>query len=294
MKKVLTALVLSVISVGAHAEGHYVPGVEGIKVSTVPPAGNYYVAYGVNYDIKSLKAPGSSNKIPGSNKGKVNALANRFVHMSKTKILGADYGVEAIVPVISKDLTFNAAGYDKSKSGIGDVYVGPLVLGWHGEGWDAAAAAGVWLDNAKSDELASPGNGYRSTMLTGGGTRYLDPGKTTAVSGLMRYEMHDKNDKGFEPGDQASLEWGVSKQIKGGMDVGLVGYDQWQTTKDKGTGASNDKYSRHAVGLEGNYLAKSLGGFIKAAYYNEYDVQAGSGPAPAGNTFRLAFVKPLK
>ena len=40
-------------------------------------------------------------------------------------------------------------------------------------------------------------------------------------------------------------------------------------------------------------MSKALRGIVEAAYYDEYDVQAGSGPAPAGSTFRVNFVKPF-
>lgn len=293
MRKILLVAAMAAIPCGVHAEGHYVPGIEGVKAASVPPKGNYYIGYFVNYGVDSLKAPGTDTDIPASNEGTVTALAHRFVHMTDKKVLGADYGVEAIVPMVNKDFDFQAAGYTKKKSGIADVYVGPLVLGWHGDNWDAAAAAGVWLDTADSDELASPGNGYKGTMLTGGGTAYLNADKSVSASGLMRYELNGKTDAGFEPGDQVSLEWGVGKKLNNGLELGLVGYDQWQVSKDKGTGATDDKFSKHAVGVEGSFLSKGLGGILKAAYYDEYDVEAGSGPAPAGGTFRVNFVKPF-
>ncbi|MEB4590910.1 transporter [Candidatus Thiothrix sp. Deng01] len=293
MRKLWIAAAIAALPLGAHAEGHYVPGIEGVKGASVPPAGNYYIGYFVNYNVDSLKAPGSDNNIPGSNEGTVTALAHRLVHMTDKKVLGADYGMEAIVPMVKKDFDFQAAGYNKSKSGIADVYLGPVVLGWHGDRWDAVGAAGFWLDSANSDELASPGNGYKGTMLTGGGTAYLNPDKSVSASALLRYELNGKKDGGFEPGDQLTMEWGLGKKLNAATEVGLVGYDQWQTTKDKGVGATDDKFSKHAVGLEGSYTVKSLGGIVKAAYYNEYDVKAGSGPAPSGNTFRLNFVKPF-
>ena len=88
----------------AQAAGHYVPGVEGIQNASVPPPGFYYLGYLVHYDINSFRAPGSSSNLPGSNKGNVTALANRFVWMTGHKLLGADYGVEAIVPIVRTSL----------------------------------------------------------------------------------------------------------------------------------------------------------------------------------------------
>jgi hypothetical protein len=231
----------------------------------------------------------------GANKvgtAKVNALAHRFVHMSKRKVLGADYGAELIVPMLNKDITVPGA-YDKSKFGVGDVYVGPVVLGWHGDRWDAAAAAGVWLDTASDKELASAGNGYRSTMLTAGGTSYLNADKSVSASVLGRYEINSRKSNGIKPGDQVSVEWGIGKKYPSTWEAGVVGYDQWQVNSDNGTGASNQKFRRHAIGLEASHPVKSLKGLVKAAYYHEYDTKSGSGPVTDGDVLRVNFVKPF-
>jgi len=292
MKK-LTQLALAATftaaSICAQAGGHYVPGVEGIQAASVPPPGTYYLGYMVNYSIDQFKAPGSSNDLPGHNTGTVTALANRLVWISPYKVLGADYGIETIVPVLNKSLTINAAGISESKTGIGDIYLGPLVLGWHGGNWDAVAAAGFWLDNADSDSPAAVGNGYRSTMLTGGATFYFDAAKTITASALMRFETNSKKD-GFKPGNQISLEWGIAKNL-GAVQVGVVGYDQMQTSDDSGPGASSSKYSRHAIGAEVMYPIMSAGVFLKAAAYKEYSAEAGSGAQPKGSLLRFTFVK---
>ena len=181
----------------------YTPGVEGLQGASVPGPGVYYLGYLVNYDIDSLRAPGSSADIPGRNTGTVTALANRVVWMTGHKLLGADYGMETIVPVMRTSLTFNTPGISDSRSGVGDVYLGPLVLGWHGPQWDAVAAAGLWLDNASDSHPASPGKGFKSTMLTGGLTYYFDGAKTISGSALARYEFNGKKDGGFRPSPTA-------------------------------------------------------------------------------------------
>jgi len=284
------AATLTAASVCAQAGGHYVPGVEGIMAASVPPPGTYYLGYMVNYSIDQFKAPGSSNDLPGHNTGTVTALANRVAWISPYKVLGADYGMETIVPVLNKSLTINAAGISESKTGVADIYLGPLVLGWHGANWDAVAAAGFWLDNAGSDTPASVGNGYRSTMLTGGATFYFDAAKTITASALMRFENNSKMSNGFKPGNQISLEWGIAKNL-GTVQVGVVGYDQMQTSEDSGTGASTSRSSRHAIGAEVVYPIMSAGVFLKAAAYKEYSAEAGSGAQPKGSLLRFTFVK---
>ena len=281
------ALVAALAATAAQAEGHYVTGVEGLQGSSVPPAGNYYLGYLVHYDINGFQAPDSKNSIGGS--GKVTALANRFVKITDTKLFGADYGFETIIPVLRTSVKVGTL--DASDSGVGDVYVGPLVLGWHGPQWDAVAAAGLWLDNGSTSDPASPGKGYKSTMLTGGLTYHFDAAKTLSASALARYEFNGKNDAGFRHGDQMTVEWGLSKGL-GPVSLGLVGYSQWQTSGDSGPGAGNDKAARHAVGAEVVYPILSAGVFLKGAYYKEVNVKAGSGGAePKGSMVRFTLVK---
>lgn len=292
-KNVIAAAALALLAglapLAAQADGHYVPGVEGTQAASAPPPGFYYLGYLVNYNINSLRAPGTSSDIPGNNTGTVTALANRFVWMTGHKVLGADYGVEAIVPLMRTSLTFNTPGVSDSRSGVGDVYVGPLVLGWHGEQWDAVAAAGLWMDSASTTHPASPGKGFNSTMLTGGLTYYFDPAKTISGAALMRFERNGKKDNGFRAGNQVTVEWGLSKAF-GPVQAGVVGYCQLQTSNDSGLGASTNKSSRHALGAELVYpLAPGMA--IKGAFYKEIRAEAGSSPLAKGSLARLSIVK---
>ncbi|PRD69819.1 transporter [Malikia spinosa] len=284
------ALVATLAGGAVQAEGHYVTGVEGLQGSSVPPAGNYYLGYLVNYDINGFQAPDAKDGIGGS--GQVTALANRLVHITDTKLFGADYGFETIIPVLRSSV--KVGPLDASDSGVGDVYVGPLVLGWHGAQWDAVAAAGMWLDTASNTlgDPTSPGKGYQSTMLTGGLTYYFDQQKSISGSALFRYEYNGKKDNGVRPGDQLSLEWGLGKNY-GAYSLGVVGYSQWQLSDDKGAGAKLGKAERHALGAELVYPVASAGLFLKGAAYKEFSVHGGSGPEPKGNLFRLSLVKPF-
>jgi hypothetical protein len=290
MKKIIFAAAALTALTGAYAEGHYVPGVEGIQAASVPPPGVYYLGYMANYNAEQFKAPGGSTALPGDNKATIFALANRLAWISNTKVLGADFGMETIVPVQSTSLTLKAAGLSDTQSGFGDVYLGPVVLGWHGANWDAVGAGGFWLKSADSSSPASAGKGFSGTMLTGGATYYFDANKTMSGSALLRYEINDSKSNGIKPGDQISLEWGFGRMLSN-VQVGLVGYDQMQVSNDSGTGASSSKSERHAVGAEVVLPLMSSGVVLKAAAYKEYQSQAGTGPEPLGNLLRFTFVK---
>ena len=269
------------------ANGHYVPGVEGLKGSVVPPPGIYYRGYLVHYDIDALRDD-QGTKLPDSNTGSVSALVNRFIWMTDKKILNADYGMEAIIPLQRTSLDFGIAGIDSTERGVGDVFVSPLVLGWHGQQWDAVAAAGIWLDTGEysSTEPASIGKGFRTTMLTLGGTYYPDATKSWSLSALSRYEIKSKQDEtGITPGDSWLVEWGVGKQLDNGLELGVIGYNSWQLENSKGAPAG--KAEKHALGIEGSYFWPSLMLGLNAAYLNEYEVHNG----PSGDMFRLTLTK---
>lgn len=275
------------------ANGHYVPGAEGLGAPQVPPPGVYYRGYGVYYDIDGV-VDRDGKAFSGGNSGTVMALANRFVWITEQKVLGADYGVEAIFPVQSASLDFDGLGLDTSDSGMGDIFLGPLVLGWHGERWDAVAAAGIWLDTADFDatDPASVGRGHRTGMLTLGGTWHLDAERRWSLSALSRYEIKsEQDDTGITPGDSWLVEWGLGHRLSNGLELGLVGYDAWQLEADGGA-ASDDKAERHALGLEVGHFWPEIGVGLNGAAYHEYDVRAGSsGVAPEGSLFRVTLTK---
>ena len=274
----------------AWSQAHYTPGLEGIQGASLPPPGVYGLLYGVNYNINSFRAPETSDRLPGRNKGTVFALAGRMVWVTNQKVLGADYGMEAIVPFQRTALTVEAAGASDTRSGFGDIFLGPVILGWHGARWDALAALGWWLDTGSTGKLASPGKGYKSLMLTGGGTYYFDDARTLSVSGLMRWERHGRDKYDIRQGDSTTLEWGIGKKV-GPVQLGLVGYDQWQTSSDKGPGViQGSKFSKHAIGAEVIYpLSQKT--ILKGAFYQEWKVNAGRTPATKGNLFRIGLVK---
>jgi hypothetical protein len=69
------------------------------------------------------------------------------------------------------------------------------------------------------------------------------------------------------------------------------GYSQWQTSKDSGPGANNQRSSRHAVGAEVVYPVPGAGLFLKGALYKEVSAEAGTNPQPKGSLLRFTLVK---
>ncbi|GAB2785829.1 hypothetical protein GCM10027040_09900 [Halomonas shantousis] len=273
--------------------GHYVPGVEGLRAATVPSPGLYYRAYLLHYRIDSLN-DADGHDLPGDNDGSVTALVSRLVWISDQQFLGADYGAEAIVPLQRTSLDFDAVGIKDDDSGVGDIFLSPLVLGWHGTRWDAVFAAGEWFDTSDYDveDTVSTGKGFRTTMLTLGGTVYFDDARRWSFSALSRYEINgEQDDTGITPGDSLSIEWGLGRRLDNGLELGLIGYDAWQLERDEDvpTGQPDDKAEQHAIGAEAGYFWPGLGLGLNAAYLNEYEARDRS----QGDMLRLTLTKPF-
>jgi len=271
------------------AAEHYVNGVEGIKASTLPPPGFYYRMYNVFYQADALN-DSNGDELKVDFDLKVFANVHRLIWISDFKFLGADYGADIIVPLVSTDMEIGAMGVDDSQFGLGDICIEPLLLSWHGSMYDAAFGMALYVPSGDYDktEPASPGKDMWTGMFTLGGTAYFDTEKTWSASILARYETHsDKGDTDINPGDDFHFEWGIAKTLGQIWDVGMTGYCQWQVTEDGGKAASKNKDSIYAFGPEVNVFIPPAKLFVSLRSLWEY----GAEDRPEGNITALTLTK---
>ena len=259
MKKMLntiaavSALVALSVPFAANAsDSQYVPGLEGIKGSVVPPAGVYHRVYLANYSSDE-----NETLPPGSNVD-VGALVNRVLWVTPQKIMGGDLLFDANIPIVSTDIEVKGQVQD-DRTGLANIYAGSY-LAWHGDRWDTIAGAGWYFGNSGDFDLrrvASPAREYDSLSFTLGGNVKLNKAADIDFSALGTYEIPQED--GLD--EELMIEWGLSKSF-GLLDVGLVGYNTFET------GAGDEK--RNAVGVSTAYFSPDLllGGDI--GVYKEY------------------------
>ena len=265
MKKILPLILLAMFiampSAYAGTSGnHYVNGVEGIKGASLPPAGIYYRMYNAVYASDEIKDI-DGNEVDLQPHISVMAQVHRVVWISNKKILGADFGMDMLVPIQQANVEFDHTGYEDNHLRVGDINIEPLLLGWHGKRWDATFGFSIFMPTGDwdKDEQALPGKNYWTYMFTLGSTVYLDKAKTWSASVLARYEIHSDNDKiHIRPGNDFHFEWGVSKNINKVWEVGVAGYCQWQVTNDKGTGVNYDADDHDRVFAIGPEIAYTV------------------------------------
>lgn len=275
---IVLALAMAMTATTVLAMGNgYTPGTEGTMAPSIPPPGFHYKMYNLYLDSdKLIGKNGHDAAIPGPDakvdfKARIFAQAHRFIYITDQKILGADYGMSLIVPVVFKDIGIKVPdlGIDSDDAGIGlgDIFIEPLVLAWHTQRWDVAFGLGVQVATGKwgdSGEPANgdPGNGYHNGLITFGATYYLDEARSWTVSGLSRTVLYfgEQDDTDYRPGDELIIDWGVAKQFpvskKLLVRMGLVGYTYWQWSDDRnrydGVGEDDDWGYKYAVGAEIN------------------------------------------
>jgi hypothetical protein len=292
--KNLARLILAVtgfaITSSLHAQlpvgSHYPVGAEGIKGASLPPPGVYLRDYNFFYSADKV------NGLPVSANLFAYVQVPRVIWMTDWKILGADYGMDVIVPFAYKNVwaAFGTAG----QFNLADIQIEPLLLSWHLKQFDIAAGYAIWMPSGSFDNsspakyLTSPGSGYWTHMLTLGGVWYPDEKKTWAVSLLNRYEINtEQDDTDITPGNMYTAEWGMSKTVAPGVDVGVIGYYQQLVTKDSGTGASTDYSYVVGIGPEISAFWPKIGTFTSLRYAYEVSAQ----DRPQGNTVVLTVTK---
>jgi len=274
--------------------GHYAGGFVNIRDYLVPDPGFYAGVYNYFYTTDQLNdSAGNKIKSvtinpPGGGPGvtvgvDVNVdmyvVAPTFIYVTDVKPLGIKYGA-LIAPNFANanlDAEFSAAtehGGNLSSSlsnfGAGDMFVQPVWLGKTLAHWDFALAYGFYapigkyntetvtvpgIGPVKAESADNLGFGFWTQQIQGSVAWYPWADKRLAVVTALTYEVNGKKqDFDVTPGDNLSLNWGISQFLPLKKDhtllleVGPAGYDTWQITDDTGSAANNTRDQVHAVG----------------------------------------------
>jgi hypothetical protein len=294
----------------AQQKGQWVPGQFGLNAGVIPDPGVTYANLALNYSASQLNGP-NGNSIPGVN-GTYSFWVdeNIFYYVPKHKFLGGYFMPYIALTYANGELVANITGTNLSTggggSGFADLYVQPFNLGWHfgkrvdfNAGYAFVAPTGQFTQGASNNV----GSGYWGNDITSGTTLYITKNKGTTANLVTNWEIHgQKSGTNITPGEAFTMEWGLGqvlplkKDMSTLLQLGLVGYDQWQVSHSSGVlnvgvggipipESSIPFYSVHAIGVQSNFIlpGKNLVAFFK--YYDEYRALA----RPEGRTFVFGF-----
>jgi len=292
-------------------KGQWVPGQMGLNAGVIPDPGITYANMAVNYSASRLN-DSNGNRILQNVTGTYSFWVDENIvyYVPNHKFLGGYFMPYIAVNVANGSLVAELNGTNLGTSGGGsglaDTYVQPLNLGWHFKradfnvGYAFTAPTGRYTAGASNNV----GSGYWGNNITSGTTFYITKNKATSANLLTDWEVHGQRKAASVPAGQVSnvtpgqaftMEWGLGqllplkKDFSRLLQLGLVGYDQWQVSSNGGSylvaglpvAASRlPYYSVHGIGFQANYIlpAKNLNFFFK--YYGEYSAKA----RPQGRT----------
>jgi hypothetical protein len=277
----------------AQQKGQYVPGQYGLNAGVIPDPGFTYGNLALNYSAGQLNNS-NGNALPGIT-GTYSFWVdeNILYYVPKHKILGGYFVPFVVLAVANGSLVADLVGTNLSANGGGagfaDMYVQPVNLGWHLKRADVMAGYGFTAPTGRFTAGANNnvGSGYWGNDLTTNTTAYLTKNKGTSANLATVWEFHgQKQGTRITPGQAFTIEWGLGqvlplkKDFSRLLQVGVIGYDQWQVSNNSGVTSVLPYYSSHAIGFQTNFIlpAKALNFFFK--YEGEYSAKA----RPQGRT----------
>jgi hypothetical protein len=241
LKYISALLLVFLLPVAGYAQlnGHNTRGDFGLQSGTQAPPGFYVVPLIYDYRADTLRDRNGDSRPSLANGGSVDAQAAMvgLLWTSEKKIFGGNYGFEIWPGVTNNSLAAPILQVDeKASTGVADLYVRPISLGWNTARADFIAGLGIYAPTGEW-ELAGDNNrglGMWSYEVFGGSTVYFDAARSWHFSILAAYETHGKKeDTNIRVGDLLTLEGGLGKSFMDGvLAVGVTYYAQWKISED--------------------------------------------------------------
>jgi hypothetical protein len=246
----------------AQVRGVYPVGMSATNSGVTPEPGFTYSNLLATYSRNQLRGP--QGEIVATGSQSVVMDLNSFIWVSKRKIFGgARFSMSATLPVANNSLTSDLAGPISGGGGFADSYYQPFILGWEGKRVAFRAVYGFLAPTGrfKAGAKNNVGSGYWTQAFSSGQTVYLTKNKATSLSAFQMYEIHStQTTTNIHPGQTLDLDYSLMQAIplRSGMhlQVGLVGYGQWQTTDKSGPtitlAQAKAHYKVNALGVASN------------------------------------------
>jgi hypothetical protein len=303
MSVVILGLLVASRPVHAQQKGQWVPGGYGLNAGVTPDPGLTYANLALNYSASQLN-DSNGNRILQNVTGTLSFWVdeNIFYYVPKYKFLGGYFAPFVAVNLANGSLVAALVGTNLSGNGGGeglaDTFVEPVQLGWRLKRADVSAGYAFMAPTGRFTAGASDnvGSGYWGNHITSGTTFYITKNKGTTANLFTDWEIHgNKTGTNLTPGQAFTMEWGLGqvlplkKDFSRLLQLGLIGYDQWQVSSNGGTipvgpiavpASRIPYYSVHAIGFQSNFILPAKGVALFFKYEDEYRALA----RPQGRT----------
>ena len=235
-----TADFLATPRVWGQLAGHYIGGATGLENGTAAPPGFYGTFFPFVERVDELKGPQGATIA----KPDITVVANMVAYAVTTqkKILGADYGLSVIFPVVNTRFTANLFNASAESAGLSDIYFAPVVLGWEKGNANYLVNYGFYAPTGQFDPSSplNPGLGYWEHQIQAGMTYSIGKPKLWNTSLLTTWEInHSNSSNSTKPGPMFTAEYSFGRRFdKYQMNAGLAGYAYKKLSPDSGSGVN--------------------------------------------------------
>jgi hypothetical protein len=221
----------------AQLAGHYIGGATGLEDGSAAPPGFYGTFFPVVERVNALKGPEGATFA----KPDINVVANMVAYAVTTqkKILGANYGLSVIFPVVNTRFTANLFNASAESAGLSDIYFAPIVLGWEKGNLNYTVNYGFYAPTGSFDPSSAlnPGLGYWEHQIQAGATYSIGKPKLWNTSFLTTWEVNHSRSGDVKPGPMFTGEYSFGRRFdKYQMNAGVAGYGYKKLSADSGSG----------------------------------------------------------
>jgi hypothetical protein len=283
---VAVANFVALTPVQAQVRGVYPVGMNATNSGVTPEAGFTYSNLFVFFSRDEEKGP--NGEIVATGQNSIIIDMNTFVWVSKKKIGflgGAVFSASATLPIANNSLTSDVHGALSGGGGFADSYYQPFILGWRKQRVAIRAIYGFLAPTGRFSAGANTnvGSGYWTSVVASGQTIFLDSSKATALSAFQMYEFHSTQEGTMvHPGQTFNLDYSLTQTfpLQPGLrlQLGLVGYGQWQTTDKHGPNITPEQaaahYKANALGFAANAILPERKVSVGLKYFHEFECRS--------------------
>ncbi len=179
--------------------------------------------------------------------GKLHVKASASLVVPKIALMPGPGGFS--IPIIVPQVV--TLQKEQTAHGLADIFIAPVVVGWHIDNFHALMSLGMFLPTGKykRDKIANMGQNHYA-LESDFGLTWLSPELGHEFSVYTGITKNFKNHKAhYESGIEWHTEFFAGHNFSSGVEFGLAGYYYHQLTGDTGSGAKLGSFYGRIAGL---------------------------------------------
>jgi hypothetical protein len=248
---------------------------------SLPETGFTYANLFLFYARGELRGPEGELLATGHNSVLMDMNTVSWVSDTTSRLGRARYAISVTLPLANNSLASDTGGALSGGGGFADSFYQPAIVGWSLPRADVKVAYGFLAPTGRFTAGAADnvGSGYWTQTLSAGQSVYLTASRATILSAFEMLEFHStQTGTHIDPGENVDLDYSLMHRLALAKDtrlqLGLVGYAQWQTTDTRGPMVTPERASAHyrvyALGVGSNLHLPARRVSLALRYFDEF------------------------